>query len=200
MRLTARIRISSPFQIASQILAFPPAGRLHQALVETGIAVQVGNFELQEKDPGIAILYSVVREGSSIPEARDVFLETIDGLADNPIRAEEVERTRNRLLTSIDQQMNNSQTIALQLSNWAAMGDWRVLFLDRDRVREVDAEEVQRVALKYYKSSNRTLGVFLPAPEPDRTEIPDRPDLATMLDGYTGDEVRSEGEVLDASR
>ena len=188
-----------PLQIASQILAFPPAGRLHQALVETGIAAQVGNTELQEKDPGIAILYAVVRAGSSIDEAREVFLQTIDDLADNPITAEEVDRTRNRLLTSIDQQMNSSQTIALQLSNWAAMGDWRVLFLDRDRVREVTSEDVQQAALKYYKPSNRTLGVFLPAPEPDRTEIPDRPDLVAMLDGYTGDEARSEGEAFDAS-
>ena len=31
--------------------------------------------------------------------------------------------------------MNNSQAVALQLSNWAAIGDWRMFFLDRDRVR-----------------------------------------------------------------
>ena len=29
--------------------------------------------------------------------------------------------------------MNNSQAVALQLSEWAAIGDWRLMFLDRDR-------------------------------------------------------------------
>jgi zinc protease len=35
--------------------------------------------------------------------------------------------------------MNDSQGIALQLSEWAAMGDWRLMFLDRDRVRNTTA-------------------------------------------------------------
>jgi zinc protease len=92
--------------------------------------------------------------------------------------------------------MNNSQAIARQLSDWASIGDWRLMFLDRDRVREATPADVQRTALEYFKASNRTVGLFIPG-EPDRSEIPARPDVTAMLQGYKGDETRAEGEAFD---
>ena len=94
--------------------------------------------------------------------------------------------------------MNNSQGIAIQLSDWAAIGDWRMMFLDRDRVRTATAEDAQRTALQYLKPSNRTVGLFVPG-DPDRSEIPATPTLAALLEGYKGDAARSEGEAFDAS-
>ena len=89
-----------------------------------------------------------------------------------PITAEEVERTRNQAMSGFEQQMNNSQSVAIQLSNWAAIGDWRLMFLDRDRVREVTRRPTRSAPRStYLKSSNRTVGLFMPG-EPDRAEIP----------------------------
>jgi zinc protease len=95
--------------------------------------------------------------------------------------------------------MNNSQNVALQLSNWAAIGDWRMLFFDRDRVRSVSAEATQRAAVNYLKTSNRTVGMFIPDAAPDRAEIPEPPSLTALLAGYTGDAARSAGEEFDPS-
>ena len=132
----------------------------------------------------------------SLDEARAALVAVLDGLEANPITPEEVERTRNQALSGFEQQMNNTQSVAVQLSSWAAIGDWRLMFLDRDRVREVTVADVQRTALAYLKSSNRTVGLFMPG-EPDRAEIPERPDVTAMLQGYTGDEARAEGEAFD---
>jgi zinc protease len=99
-------------------------------------------------------------------------------------------------MSGFEQAMNNSQSVAIQLSNWAAIGDWRLMFLDRDRVRTASAEATQSAARKYLKASNRTVGMFMPG-EPDRSEIPPRPDVTAMLQGYKGDEVRAEGEAFD---
>ena len=120
----------------------------------------------------------------------------IDDLDTNPITAEEVERTRNQAMSGFEQAMNNTQAIAIQLSNWASIGDWRLMFLDRDRVRAATVADTQRTALEYFKSSNRTVGLFIPG-EPDRAEIPARPDVTAMLQDYKGDEARSEGEAFD---
>jgi zinc protease len=188
-----------PLQIAAGVLSDEPSGRLYRALVEEGLAAQVGTQELQMRDPGMIIFLALVRADGSIDRAREVMLEVIHGLAENPITAEEVQRVKNRALSQLEQLMNDSQAVALQLSNWAAVGDWRMLFLDRDRVRAVTAEDAQRTALKYFKPSNRTIGMFLPEPVPDRTEIPDAPDLAALLAGYTGDEGRAQGEAFDPS-
>ena len=89
--------------------------------------------------------------------------------------------------------------MGLQLSEWIGMGDWRLLFLHRDRLRTVTADDVRRVAAKYFKPSNRTLGVFVPTSQPDRVEIPSNPDLVSMLKDYKGGAAVAAGEAFDPS-
>jgi len=185
-----------PLQVAAEVLGDEPSGRLYKALVETGLASQIASQAQQLRDPGVVLFFAMVPQDKSIDAARAAMTATIDGLEENPITAEEVERIRNQAMSGFEQQMNNSQAIAIQLSNWASIGDWRLLFLDRDRVRTVTAENAQSAALEYLKSSNRTVGLFLPG-EPDRAEIPARPDVTAMLQGYKGDEARAEGEAFD---
>lgn len=188
-----------PLQVAAQVLADTPSGRLYRTIVEPGLATAVGSDQLQLKDPGLVLFFSMMRSEDDLEQVRQIMIDVIDDLAENPITEEEVERIRNQGLSSLEQLMNNSQAVALQLSNWAAIGDWRMLFYDRDRVRAVTAEQAQAAALHYFKPSNRTVGVFRPDPNPDRTTIPERPDLMSMLEGYTGDEGRSLGEAFDPS-
>jgi zinc protease len=185
-----------PLQVAAEVLGDEPSGRLYKALVETGLASQIASQAQQLRDPGVVLFFAMVPKDKSIDAARAAMTATIDGLEESPITAEEVERIRNQAMSGFEQQMNNSQAIAIQLSNWASIGDWRLLFLDRDRVRTVTAAQAQSAALEYLKSSNRTIGLFLPG-EPDRAEIPARPDLTAMLQGYKGDEARAEGEAFD---
>ncbi len=185
-----------PLQIAAEVLGDVPSGRLYKALVETGLASQIGVQTLQQRDPGMAIFFAMVPEDSSLDAARAAMIATIDGIDESPITAEEVERIRNQAMSGFEQAMNNSQSIAIQLSNWAAIGDWRLMFLDRDRVRTATAEAAQNAALKYLKASNRTVGMFMPG-EPDRAEIPPRPDITALLQDYKGDEARAEGEAFD---
>ena len=188
-----------PLQIAAGVLADTPSGRLYKALVETGLATQVGADEMQERDPGMVLFLATTRPDADIDLVRQVMIATIDSLESEPITEDEVDRIRNQSLSGLERLMNNSQAVALQLSNWAAIGDWRMLFLDRDRVRAVTAAQAQAAALHYFKKSNRTVGVFAPDPAPDRAEIPPNPNLVTMLEGYRGDEGRSLGEAFDAS-
>lgn len=185
--------------IAARVLADEPSGRLYKALVESGLAVQVAAQPMQLKDPGLLMLIAIVRADASLPAARDALLATIDELRERPITAEEVERAKNRILTAFELQLNNSQAVALALSNWAAIGDWRMLFFERDRVRAATADAVQRAALHYLKPSNRTVGLFVPEAAPERTIIPPAPDVAALLAGYTGGEARSAGEAFDAT-
>ena len=79
------------------------------------------------------------------------------------------------------------------------MGDWRLLFLHRDRLRTATVDDVRRVAAKYFKPSNRTVGLFIPTPQPDRAEIPPTPDVVAMLKDYKGGAVVAAGEAFDPS-
>jgi zinc protease len=55
------------------------------------------------------------------------------------------------------------------------------------------------VAAGYLKSSNRTLGLFIPTPKPDRAEIPATPDVAAAVKDYKGDAAIAAGEAFDPS-
>ena len=57
--------------------------------------------------------------------------------------------------------------------------------------------DVLRVAKVYLKSSNRTIGEFIPTATPDRAEIPATPDPAARFKDYKGGEAIQQGEVFD---
>jgi zinc protease len=186
-------------QTLGLVLADMTSGRLHKALVETGKAVSVANFQFQTYDPGASLFFAFVPKDAPIEVARDTMLQTIDDLAKNPPTAEEVERARQKLLKGIELQLNNSDNIGLNMSEYIAMGDWRLYFLRRDRIKNVTPEDVKRVAAAYFKSSNRTVGLFIPTRTPDRAEIPPRPDVAAMLKDYKGAAPVATGEEFDPS-
>jgi zinc protease len=185
--------------LLGRILADTPSGRLHKALVEPRKASAIFAFNFQLREPGVMLLSAQVRQESSLDEAQSIFLKTIDGLATNPPTSEEVDRARGQLLKQIDLTLNASDRVGLELSEWVAMGDWRLFFLHRDRIRTVTPADVQRVASAYLKASNRTIGLFIPTPKPDRSEIPPAPDVSSMLKDYKGDTQVSAGEAFDPS-
>jgi zinc protease len=189
----------APLTVLARILGDTPSGRLHKSLVETKKASGVGSFYYQLKDPGTMLFYAEVRKESSLDDAREEFIKTLDAAASTAATAEEVERARTALLKNIELTLNSSERVGLQLSEWEGQGDWRLYFLHRDRLRKVTPDDVQRVAAAYMKSSNRTLGVFIPTPKPDRAEIPTTPDVVALVKDYKGDVQMAQGEAFDPS-
>jgi zinc protease len=190
---------SAAVDLLAQILADTPSGRLHKALVETKKASSVSSQFLFLHDPGFLLLDAEVRQESSLDDALKTMLETIDGLAAHPVTAEELDRARAELLKNIDLTLNSADRVGLELSEWIGAGDWRLFFLDRDRVKKATLEDVQRVAREYLKPSNRTVGLFIPTPKPDRAEIPQTPDVAALLKDYKGEAGVQQGEAFDPS-
>jgi zinc protease len=186
--------------VLTTILGDTPSGRLHRALVEPGKAASIFGSPFQLKDPGMVFFGAEVRKDQSLDAARDDLLKTIDDTVSMAPTKEEVDRARQALLKNIDLNLRNSELIGLTISNWAAQGDWRLLFLHRDRVRKVTPEDAARVATAYLKPSNRTVGLYMPVDKvPQRTEIPATPNVAEMLKDYRGDTALDPGEAFDAS-
>lgn len=185
--------------VLSWILGDAPSGRLYKALVEPQLASQVGSFAFQLREAGPLLSFAQVRKEGDLDAAWRVLNETVDGVLTRPVTGEEVERAKAALLKQIELAFNNSGAIALQLSEWGSMGDWRLLFLHRDRLEKVTADDVNRVAHAYLKPDNRTVGLFRPTETPDRATVPDVPDLRALLSDYRGRAAVAEGEAFDPS-
>jgi zinc protease len=184
-------------RVLATVLGDTPSGRLFKALVDSKKAVSESVSAVQLHDPGFLGASVTLREDQSLDDARAILVKTIEAFAADPPSKEEVERAKTRILKQIELNLTNSEAVGLMLSESAAAGDWRLLFLSRDQIRNVTEQDVLRVAKAYLKGSNRTLGVFIPTKNPDRSEIPAAPDTAVLLKDYKGGEVVSQGEMFD---
>lgn len=185
--------------VLMNVLSSRPSGRLYKNLVETKKATSAYGYSMSLKEPGFAYFSASVLKENSLEEAQQTLLATIDSLATHPPTEEEVERAKKEILKSTELAMTNTERIGLTLSEYIAQGDWRLLFIERDRTEAVTTEDVTRVAKYYFKPSNRTVGQFIPEENPERVEIPNAPSVATLVDGYKGREVMDQGEAFDPS-
>lgn len=190
---------SAALDVLGEILGAAPSGRLYKALVETRKATGVAAGALSAHDPGIFQVQAEVRKGDSLEEVKAILLETTEEIGREGVTQAEVERAVQKLLKQRELAAADTSRIAVQLSDWAGQGDWRLYFLHRDRVEKVTTENVKDVAEKYLQQNNRTVGMYIPTDKTERTPIPETPDLGKLLADYKGRETIAEGEAFDVS-
>jgi zinc protease len=180
-------------EILGQILSSEPSGRLYKALVETKKASSVTVDESACHDPGsIQMMAEVATKDPSVLEkVRDDMLTVVEEVAQKGVTQEEVDRARQRFLKNRELATADPNRIAIELSEWSAQGDWRLYFLNRDRIEQVTPEQVKQVAASYFTTSNRTVGFFIPTKKAERTPVPAVPDIAKLVDGYAGRQIKA---------
>ena len=190
---------NAPLQVLATILGARPNGRLYKALVEAKQAASVTTYTFDLREPGMLMASATLQADQNLETARATMLRTIDGTVTTAPTAEEVERAKNELVKGVEQLLDNSEQVGYALTEAQASGDWRLLHITRDRIKAVNPADVQRVAAAYLKPDNRTVGVFVPTLKPDRAEIPEAPDVETIVRGYTGTQTVAQGEAFDAT-
>jgi zinc protease len=173
------------------------------AQVQKGLASSAWGYERMLRDPGYASFGAIVAKDGAVEPARDALLATLEGAqrelreSREPVTDAEVERARTALLNDIEKTQLESAALWRTLPEYASMGDWRLFYLYRDRLRKVTTADVQRAVDTYLKPANRVLGTFVPTLQPDRAAIPAASDLTAALEAYRGSETVDAGEVFD---
>jgi len=188
-----------PFDLAATILADTPSGRLYHALVPTKQAADVFGFTMDQRDPGIAMFGAQLQPGMDQDQALRTLTSTLESLGGKPFTQAELDRARSKWLTAWQQIYADPEKIGVALSEAIAGGDWRLFFLQRDRVRQAKLEDVQRVATTYLVASNRTEGRYIPTEIPQLAPLALRPELADVLKNYQGDPDFKQAEAFDPS-
>jgi zinc protease len=183
--------------VLMEVLTNEPSGRLYKALVETDKASSQWGWAAGLAEPGFAYFSVDILKEKDADEAQEAMLLTIDDLTDKPLTEEEVNRAKKRLLKDYELFMRQSDRLGRFISEFIASGDWRLAFIYRDRLEQVTPAQVQAVAQRYFKPSNRTVGRFSPTAEPDRADIPDVPNISALVQDYKGREAVAEGEAFD---
>ncbi|MBV8467658.1 MAG: insulinase family protein [Burkholderiales bacterium] len=186
-------------QALAQILGDTPNGRLYKALVEKKLAASVDAEPMGLHDPGYILFLSTLNKQQSRDKAGKALIDVLENIKKQPITEAELKRAKTQLLNDFEKTLNDPVQFGVRLSESIAVGDWRLFFLDRDRIEALTTADVERVAENYLKASNRTYGEFIPTDKPDRATMPAAVDVAALVKDYKGHEAVAAGENFDPS-
>ena len=172
-------------------------GRLTKALVDNKKAESASMRVEQLHDPGLLQVSATLSKDQSIEEVRKIIGETLKGIVSEPPTKEEVDRVKTRLARNMEQQLTDAQQVAMGMTTPVSQGDWRLMFLQHDRIQKVTPEDLVRVAKAYIKDSNLTVGVFIPDAAPDRAAVPNAPELAPLFTNFKSSIAVSRAEEFD---
>jgi zinc protease len=184
-------------ELLGYVFGTEPSGRLYRSLVVPELATNSTSYAMALHDPGIIMFGAQVPKDKSLEKAQEALLKAVEEVGQVPITEEELKRAKTQFLKDRELRASDSKEIAIELSEWAAEGDWRLYFLFRDHIEATTAQECTAAAVKYFTRNNRTLGTFIPTEKSERIEVPSRPDLAPLLADYKGRGDLQRGEQFD---
>ncbi|MGE5713061.1 MAG: M16 family metallopeptidase [Betaproteobacteria bacterium] len=187
--------------VAVDVLSDTPNGRLYKALVETGKAAQVFGSTMGARDPGFVVFGAVVKKGEPLEPVAQTMIDVIEGsLRKQPVTEAELKRTLQQQATSFERTLANPQSFGVGLSEYVALGDWRLFFHNRDRVAGLASTTVDQAAARYFVRDNRVVGFFIPEDNLQRAEIPAAPAAAQVLAEFKPSSAGQSGEAFDPSQ
>jgi zinc protease len=175
---------SDVLDFASSIMGDVPTGRLQKLLVDSGMASEVFAFPQTGYAPGLQFFGAVVKKGAPIEPVRAALTDAVEDFSRHPPTPEEMERVRRAYLNQYERSLTDPQKVGVALSEVISLGDWRMYFVGRDRVKAVTADQVAAAAGRYFRRDNRVTGTFIPDDHPERAQIPVAPSMQALLKDF----------------
>lgn len=135
--------------------------RLYRAVVARDLAANINAQIIPTVDPGLYRIMTTLLPGHTHSEVEEAILEEVARVRAEPIAQEELEKAKRqaRALFAYSSESITNQAFWLGFSEIVASHTWFVRYLDR--LEEVTAEDVMRVAQEYLQKQNRTVGHYV---------------------------------------
>ncbi|WP_353102569.1 pitrilysin family protein [Myroides odoratus] len=172
------------------ILNNDPSGYLHQALVETQKVSSLWAFSPTVRDASFMLFnFDVPNDKDQVKTLAEIKAE-VAKIGDINYTQEDLDRAKTSLLKDIESLQNNTIGTAINLTEIIGSGDYRLGYLHRDNVENLTLEDIKRVAKKYFKDNNRTVGLFIPTKDEVRVKPAEflNADINTLVKDYEGKE------------
>lgn len=147
--------------VLASILADGKTSRLYQALVEKRLATQVDTDLGKSFDPGLFNIVAVAAHKVPEQKLELALLDEIDRLIKDGVSEEELQKVKNQKLLNFYRTQETINGKAAQLGEYEVFfGDYKKLFDAPEAYRKLTTADIQAVAGKYFKKSQRTVGVL----------------------------------------
>ena len=146
----------------SSILSEGNSSRLYRALVDDKqLAVNVFTYYPMAFDPFLLYIYSVAAGGVNEADLETAIYEELEKIISEGVTEEELQKVKNLKLSAFYHSMETINGKANTIGTYQLFfGDYKKLFSAPEDYRKVTAMDIQNVAAKYLKESNRTVGIL----------------------------------------
>ena len=118
----------------------------------------------------------------TLEEVEAALLEELEILKDEPVSMRELERIWNSNDAELVRAMQSNYGIAFNVGFYHVMrGDWRLIYDDMERMRQVTPEDIMRVAQTYFTEENRTVGWLVETESDEGEGDEDEIDLQELM-------------------
>jgi len=155
---------SYAMQVLSQALVTGQSSRLYQKLVkEKELVTGVFGFPNTMRGGGDYQITATVAPGKKLEDVEAAINDEIVRIQREPIADWELTKAKNSSRRSSIQALQNSLGTATRLAQFAVFyNDPNLINTQFDKIAAVTKDDVQRVANKYLKATNRTVGITVP--------------------------------------
>jgi zinc protease len=148
-------------EVLQSLLAEGKTARLYRALVEQQLATQVSASSMEGFDPGLLYLSAVAASSVTPAQLEKALLAAVDELVQQGVSEAELQKVKNQKLLNYYRAMETINGKAQQLGNYEVLfGDYKKLFDAPAAYQRLTPADIQAIAARYLKKSQRTVGVL----------------------------------------
>ncbi len=151
-----------PLDMLNSILSEGNSSRLYSSLIdEKQLAVNVFTYLPLAFDPNLLYVYAVCSRNVDEVKLEKAIYEEIDKIIEKGVTEKELQKVKNQKLVEFYHSMETINGKANTLGTYELFfGDYKKLFNAPEEYEKVTVDDIKRVAEKYLKKSNRTVGIL----------------------------------------
>jgi zinc protease len=148
--------------VLNNILSEGKTSRYYKELIDKGMAINAFTWFQPFKDPSLFLPYVFLSPGTKHEDAEKVVFDIYEDIKKNGVTKEEVEKAINQITAETAYGRDGAFSIASQINEAIALGDWTFFATYLDNIKKVTPEDVQNVVKKYMVDEKSTVGWFIP--------------------------------------
>ena len=183
------------------ILNNDPSGYLYKELVETKKVSSLWAFSPTVRDASFILFNFDLPNDKDQKQSLQEIKASLAKVGSFKYTQEDLDRAKTTILKKLENIKNNSISTAINLTEIIGAGDYRLANLYRDNIENLKLEDINRVANKYFKDNNRTVGMFVPSKDEVRVKADEfqNKDIKALVENYKGREATAELRPFEAS-
>src|SRR3989338_1427617 len=157
--------------VLSSLFSDGRTSRLYKSLIEEKrIAVMAHAYDQIGKYPDTFTFIAAPRAPHTVAEVESALYGEIEKLKNTPPSDWELQKIKNQLEADFIRDLNSAAGLANEIGHFEVLSDWRYINTFMDKIAQVTADDVMRVAKKYLTKNNRTVAILVKKENNNKTK------------------------------